>query len=277
MVTALREDLIDVDGYRTSIRVTGTTSPLVVFDACSGGSHDLWEQVRNRLGEPLCVTYARPGLHGSDPLPPGVQEATRTTGPAAARLRAVLDTAGLPAPYILVGSSIGGYIVDRFLTRWPADVAGIVQVDPTYLDVIPPMTRDGEIDDAEGVGYRWSWALSMRELRHDPPTAPPHAVVLSRAMGTLPADVVTRAWQPLTVEEADAGWRERQGHWADRLDAVHIAANTAGHLIPRDQPELVATAVLAVHRAASSGTLRLEAHSIATAGGAVLPRAPRFA
>ncbi|WP_181782101.1 alpha/beta fold hydrolase [Pseudonocardia pini] len=269
-----RDELIDVDGYRTSIRVTGTGGPCIVFDACSGGGHDLWEQVRDGLGETLCLTYARPGLEDSDPLPPALQASVRTTAPAAARLRAVLREAGLQGPYILVGSSIGGYIVDRFLANWPADVAGIVQVDPTYLDVIPRMARDGDIDDADGSGYRWSWPLSMREMQQTPPSTPPHAVVLSRAMGTLPAEIVARAWQPLTVDEADTGWRECQRDWADRLDAVHIAADTAGHLISRDQPELVAAAVRAIHRAVTSGARQLDTTSITDAGGALLPRRP---
>ncbi|WP_222596471.1 hypothetical protein, partial [Pseudonocardia sulfidoxydans] len=49
------------------------------------------------------------------------------------------------------------------------------------------------------------------------------------------------------------GWRECQREWARRLDAVHIAADTAGHLIHVQEPDLVAYAVRAVIDAARAG------------------------
>ena len=96
-------------------------------------------------------------------------------------------------------------------------------------------------------------------------------MVISKAFGSVPLDVVERVWRPLTPSEVDHGWRACQVEWAERLHAVHIAANTAGHHVQIDQPELVAFAVRRVIASARADTgLTLDAADVATAGGTLL-------
>jgi pimeloyl-ACP methyl ester carboxylesterase len=45
-----------------------------------------------------------------------------------------LRVAGVPAPYVLVGQSLGGIYGRRFARRFPADVAGLVFLDPGHED-----------------------------------------------------------------------------------------------------------------------------------------------
>jgi pimeloyl-ACP methyl ester carboxylesterase len=49
-------------------------------------------------------------------------------------LRSLLRVAGVPAPYALVGHSLGGIYGRRFAQRFPADVAGLVFLDPGHED-----------------------------------------------------------------------------------------------------------------------------------------------
>jgi pimeloyl-ACP methyl ester carboxylesterase len=49
-------------------------------------------------------------------------------------LHALLRAAGLKAPYVLVGHSIGGLIARVYAEQYPNEVAGMVLVDPTHED-----------------------------------------------------------------------------------------------------------------------------------------------
>jgi pimeloyl-ACP methyl ester carboxylesterase len=45
-----------------------------------------------------------------------------------------LRVAGVPAPYVFVGHSLGGIYARRFAQRFPADVAGLLFLDPGHED-----------------------------------------------------------------------------------------------------------------------------------------------
>jgi pimeloyl-ACP methyl ester carboxylesterase len=47
-------------------------------------------------------------------------------------LRLLLERAGVPPPYVLVGHSFGGLIIRAFARAHPAEVAGLVFVDPLH-------------------------------------------------------------------------------------------------------------------------------------------------
>jgi pimeloyl-ACP methyl ester carboxylesterase len=49
-------------------------------------------------------------------------------------LRALLDAAGEKGPFVMVGASRGGLFVRLFQAQYPADVAGLVLVDPAAED-----------------------------------------------------------------------------------------------------------------------------------------------
>jgi pimeloyl-ACP methyl ester carboxylesterase len=263
---------IDVGGIGLAVRVTGARPPAVVMLPSSGGAHEQWDQLRERLEDTLCVTYGRPGLGGSEALSPSESAVPRSVGWAADQLHDLLsEVAAIEPSFVLVGCSIGGWIADQFAARWPDQVAGLVQVDPTYIDPIPRMTRDRPIDDADGAGITFAWDAVQTELTASPPPPPRRAVVISRAFGTVPAEVIERAWRPLTAIEADHGWRARQADWARRLGAVHIAADHAGHHVQIDQPDLVAMVVRALAHAVRSDTdLNLPSTEVVRAGGHLL-------
>ena len=75
------------------------------------------------------VLYDRSGTGWSDhaELPRSATEVTD-------ELRSLLRVAGVPAPYVLVGHSLGGLYARRFAQRFPADVAGLVFLDPAHED-----------------------------------------------------------------------------------------------------------------------------------------------
>jgi pimeloyl-ACP methyl ester carboxylesterase len=190
---------------------------------------------------------------------------------AADHLHELLRSAGIGPPYVLVGCSIGGWIADQFAAAWPSEVAGLVQIDPTFITPIPRIEWNGTFEDADG-GLTFSEPACRAELEANMPSPPQRAVAISKAFGTVPLDVIERVWQPLTPFEVDHGWRACQVEWARRLQAVHIAATTAGHHVQIDQPALVAFAIRQVLAATQAGTdLALDPSDVAAAGGTLLP------
>jgi pimeloyl-ACP methyl ester carboxylesterase len=110
----------------------GTGGPAVVVLPGAGltglGYLNLPEQVSRFT---TCVLYDRAGTGWSDhvQLPRSATEVTD-------ELRSLLRVAGVPAPYIFLGHSLGGIYARRFAQRFPADVSGLLFLDPGHEDYI---------------------------------------------------------------------------------------------------------------------------------------------
>jgi len=141
--------LVDVGGYRIMLNCTGAGSPTVILEA---GWSDLsveWRTVRPEIAKFSRVcSYDRAGYGGSDPGP-----MPRTSHQIATELHALLRNAGEMPPYVLVGSSFGGYNVRVFNGLFPDEVAGIVLADAT------------QEDQYELLPKAWN-AISAAQLKH---------------------------------------------------------------------------------------------------------------
>jgi pimeloyl-ACP methyl ester carboxylesterase len=116
---------------------SGTGGPAVVVLPGGGltgfGYLNLHEQVSQFA---TSVLYDRAGTGCSDHV-----QLPRSATEVADELRLVLRVAGVPAPYVFVGHSLGGIYARRFAQRFPADVAGLLFLDPAHEDYtirLPP-------------------------------------------------------------------------------------------------------------------------------------------
>jgi pimeloyl-ACP methyl ester carboxylesterase len=262
--------LVDVGGYRLAVEISGSGGPPVVCLSCLGGSHDEWAGVVEMLSAmTTCVTYGRPALGGSEPLPAEQAERARTGRWAANELRTLLRRLNLTPPYVLATSSIGAYVADQFVAAWPTEVAGVVLIDPTGITPFP-IERPDASPDADG-GISFSRKLCLTEQRNTPPAAgATHAVVLSSAVGRWLRNEPMEWHQPLTLAEVDHLWQGMQREWVERLAADHVIADTAGHFVHKDASKLTALVIEAVVTAARSGDLvHLGKAGVAAAGGRV--------
>jgi pimeloyl-ACP methyl ester carboxylesterase len=57
-------------------------------------------------------------------------------------LRALLTAADVPAPYLLVGHSLGGLYARHYAQRYPGEVSGLVLLDPAHEDYNAYMPKD---------------------------------------------------------------------------------------------------------------------------------------
>lgn len=120
--------LIDIGGWRLHLNCTGEASasqPTVILEAGVGDFSVEWSLVQPRVARFARVcSYDRAGSAWSDlgPRP-------RTMQQIVWELHALLEKAGERAPFVLVGHSWGGMLVQVYATAYPTDVAGMVLVD----------------------------------------------------------------------------------------------------------------------------------------------------
>jgi pimeloyl-ACP methyl ester carboxylesterase len=130
--------MIDVgDGRRMYISEMGDGAaggPTVVFESGIAATSQNWLRVQESVaGYTRAVSYDRGGLGWSSATP-----AERTPTNIARELREMLQLAGIPGPYVLVGHSFGGLVVRQFAALYPGDVVGMVLVDPMRTEEWPP-------------------------------------------------------------------------------------------------------------------------------------------
>ena len=133
--------MIDIGGSRLHIIESGGDGPPVIFESGISATCLNWTRVRSEaaLFVRACA-YDRAWLGWSDPA-----SSARTTWNLIEELHALLNTAQLPAPYILVGHSFGGMLVRAYAAKYPDLVAGLVLVDPLspgeWLNISPAHAR----------------------------------------------------------------------------------------------------------------------------------------
>jgi pimeloyl-ACP methyl ester carboxylesterase len=196
--------LVDIGGYRIHLLCTGTASegnPTVILSAGGGDFATDWSLVQRPLSDSVRVcSYDRAGYGWSEPGPN-----PRTFRQEAFELRKTLTVAGERPPYVLVGHSIGAFVVRSFAHDYRKEVSGVVLVGPT--------NENGKL------GYRGQWVLprtlatnrsipSPRALSDAPPllrTATDSASCRAQAVRN------ARIWRPYDQLRAEA---QRYRVWA---------------------------------------------------------------
>jgi pimeloyl-ACP methyl ester carboxylesterase len=234
--------LFDVGGRRLYLECTGSGSPAVVLQAGLGASSASWGRIAPAVAATTTVcTYDRAGHGRSD------EAAAPQDGVALATdLHTLLDRAGVPGPYVLVGHSSGGPYVRVFAGRYPDDVAGMVLLDAQPADAFaalpaypsfyatfrtvatlsPSLARVGLLGPLLGLSANESTAAAARGGRDEfivLPTVLQQSSTLT-SIGDRPLIVVTAG------AEADPGWVAAQESMPRLSTAsVHRILATATH------------------------------------------------
>lgn len=206
-------------------------------------------------------SYDRPGTGQSpwDGHSPTPQRANQ-------RLRKLLESLGVPSPFILVGHSWGGALARYFAGEYPRMVSAILYLDPTDVTMTRPMWEQmfasfgatpEDLDTFFAVmdtstksqpAPLRAEALAMMNLlrtrtldqRHlKPAPKVPSSVLLASRVAALPEGMVpfdgnayARALQSARVEGLRQ-WSHDGGRY--------LVIDDAGHFVHRDAPEVVIT------------------------------------
>lgn len=117
--------MVDAGGYRLHIHKLGSGSPTILLESGSGESSLSWRDIPGKLSSfATVVSYDRAGYAWSE------EAASARTGENIVReLHIALKNADIPAPYILVGHSLGGMYSRLYAQTYSDEVAGLVLVD----------------------------------------------------------------------------------------------------------------------------------------------------
>ncbi|MEX2495184.1 MAG: alpha/beta hydrolase [Woeseia sp.] len=260
-----------VDEHRLHLNCEGTGSPTVVFDSGLGGSSLDWALVQPKVAMfTRACSYDRAGYAWSDPGP-----LPRNSKRIVDDLEQLLGNASVAAPYLLVGHSLGGMLVQHYARRNPQKTAGLVLVDATHeeqfrrleADVAPPevrgrslMMRGGSWHVPQGlpedvsllargfVARAKSIVVIQSELQF---LRSAHRSVLAGALPDVPLVVIShRVTGPAAStrhERWEHMWMDMQLDLATRTPrSRHVIAATADHYVHILEPEIVIDAVRAV-------------------------------
>ena len=143
--------LVRFNERRMHIHVTGDGTPAVVFESGMGASCLSWTLVQPLVAQfTRAVSYDRAGHGWSDPA-----REPRTAQQVAQELHVLLDAAGVPGPYVLVGHSFGGYVNRAFAHLYRDEVVGMVLVDSVHPAEWENPTQE-QLRMIE-VGLRYAW------------------------------------------------------------------------------------------------------------------------
>jgi pimeloyl-ACP methyl ester carboxylesterase len=120
--------MVDVGEYSLHLYCQGDPSakPVVVVSPGSGSNVAQWPLVQPEVAKfaRICI-YDRLGSGWSFGVPQG-----QTYQEEAKDIHTLLINAGVTGPYVLVGHSLGGAVVQVYASLHPQDVLGMVLVDP---------------------------------------------------------------------------------------------------------------------------------------------------
>jgi len=126
------DQIVSVGSHRLEMHLEGKGVPAVVIDAGISDQLDKLRPLQEVLAQVTQVmTYNRAGYGQSEPGP-----MPRHGGREAVELKALLEKAPVPGPYVLIGHSLGALNMQVFASKYPDDVAGMVLLDPPPLSFI---------------------------------------------------------------------------------------------------------------------------------------------
>ncbi|HWY68330.1 MAG TPA: alpha/beta hydrolase [Terriglobales bacterium] len=150
--------LVDVGGYRLHLHELGSGSPTVVLESGISASSLNWRRVQTEVAKFARVcSYDRAGLGWSE-----LCDLACTPASLAKQLHTLLHNAGVAGPYILVGHSFGGLIVQALARLYANEIVGLVLVDPLDPAEWTPITDEQRRIIHHGIGLSRRGALAAR-------------------------------------------------------------------------------------------------------------------
>jgi pimeloyl-ACP methyl ester carboxylesterase len=118
-------------GRQLNLRCTGSGPQTVMLEAGSHTDSTTWFRLQPLLATSSKVcSYDRAGygFSSAGPLP-------RDLDADVSDLHDLMHHAGLKTPLVLVGHSLGSNIARRYAQQYPADISGLVLIDPPAQDI----------------------------------------------------------------------------------------------------------------------------------------------
>jgi hypothetical protein len=223
-------------GRSLYLRCSGDGSPTVILE---GGDEDTSDSYRFAEAELAAVTrtcvYDRANLGRSGPAD-GPRGLTDLVGD----LEALLTTADVGGPYVLVGTSGGGYISAGFAVAHPDDVAGMV-----FVEVPSPF-----VDPPQEIVELTTWDHPLNVERRDYLQVEKDAWAARKEIGDIPVTVISNDYGPDAELPGERTNVVDQQGWLMLSPRAEQVVVTTGHAVEEADPQLVIDTILDVVSAA---------------------------
>ena len=255
------DGMVDADSGKLHVVQMGSGPITVIFEAGFASDLTVWRRVAPDIAKRAQVlAYSRAGT-GKSPARAQPQSIAQST----ADLAALLARVNARPPYILVGHSYGGFLIRHFAAAYPAQVAGLVFVDPADEGLEAELKR---IDAAAvlqdqralmaSMPPKWQGDLLAIQKILDQGKLPPMAA-LPDVPAVLLTSVRSRAGSDFFQETPVAVKLKRERHQAffsQFGNGAHVVTSQSGHTIQMQEPELVIAAIDQVLSGASQAAKR---------------------
>jgi pimeloyl-ACP methyl ester carboxylesterase len=266
-------------GRMIYLECRGEGSPTVILVSGKGDGSGSWSFTSPGMKETpvfaaisdltrVCA-YDRPGTIDPRTEKPTLSDPVSlptTIGAGAADLEALLTAADVPAPYVVVGHSMGGLIARIFAADHGDQVAGLVLVDAFSEYFYDGMTQGQRavFDKASAGVEDYDLPTSMKQMRAAPPVRTIPTIVLSAGRSHLTPEVIASGELPPEVTQAFADdiWALQVVAQSDLASLFPLGRHTtvadSTHYIHVDRPDVVVDAITDVVEAVRAGNASLE-------------------
>ena len=226
------DQVVDIGGRGLYLRCRGSGSPTVILE---GGDEDTSQSYAFAGPAITAVTrtcvYDRANLGRSDPA-----DGPRGLADLVGDLEALLDSAEVEGPYVLVGTSGGGYITAGYAFAHPDEVAGMVFVETPSPFVDPPQ----EIVELT------AWDSPSNIEKRDYLQVEKDAWAGRTEIGDIPVTVISNDYGPDAEFPGEQTNVEDQKGWLVLSPSAKQIVVTTGHAVEEADPQLVIDAILDV-------------------------------
>lgn len=261
--------MVVVDGRRMHLLCQGQGSHAVILESGMPGASLGWASVIEDIASFARVcAYDRAGWGWSEAGPQ-----PRTISNITGELRDLLRAAQVGPPYVLVGHSLGGLVVQVYASRFPDEVAGMVLVDSSHPDLA---RRTGRLDRMGRVafGLKLLAPLGIARFMVDVPSGNPESrpgsvretekelLATTRSLRAMASEMAglreslnqaaeirpRLGRKPLVVltegRRRMEFWHAMQEQFTEMSDSSEWrVVDGAGHFIHQDEPDIVVDAV----------------------------------
>ena len=256
------DGMVSIGQHQLQVAQAGAGPYTVVFEAGFASDQSVWRKVAPEVAKKAAVlVYSRAG-YGKSPA----RLRPLTLEQSAQELAEVLSQRKVTGPLILVGHSYGGFLIRRFAATHPAQVAGMVFVDPAdegFEAVLKGIDAARVQQDqrmlASGIRPEWQGELQTIQAMLDAGQLP-----AMPALPDVPAVLITsvqsRAGSDFFQETPAVIQLKRQRHAAflsQFSSGAHVFTPNSGHGIQMQEPELVVAAIGQVMTLATQNAARL--------------------
>jgi len=236
----LKQSSVDLGTHKlAAFSVIKNSDYLVVFEAGLGDDHTIWNNsnILLKTSDSMDIVAYDRASHGQSERGPDPRDINRLQS----ELSFIIDAFANGRKIVLIGHSLGGFIIKDWAIKNPTRVAGLLFVDPSVNGTISQADQDAFYNSwLTSHGATYGSTLEAKEFKVD--------LEYMATLGNLPDVPVV----VLTAMKVDALYTVEGRQWmydqhellgAGVTDFTHLSAANSGHMVMLDEPQILINSI----------------------------------